>query len=344
MTKLILGLDSDALGKYHEVMTAKCLTGIAPERPKDQTGRIPDCKDSKSKYDTSNADNFLKSIIDHWGLTPEQQQVHDAKANSAASFLRNHFEQQGETIERVFWTSNPLDMQRLLKTNEKPKNTADIVVKTRKGNKSRMNGFSMKNFHKKRSNATHSNNGMKQLDIIFKADTTGIVKAAREEVLTNARRFGLDTSLGICKLHQLEKHHPELVMINQEVIKRGCIRMAGIYRDNLKDATEDEIKEVLLRVLSGELYQIPPMVLNSYGIDLFEHELQNHIGDVATVAYLHQGSLGVKEADNRTITITGQRGVSIAAIGIKGKSSGGFTQFCSRVNGIYNHAFVGYVE
>lgn len=338
MTK-VLGFESDAYGKYHEVMTAKFLTGEFPERPKVRQAFLDNrklAKASKSKYDTSSAENFIASLLDHHKITDADKAIHDQKAQSAADYLRNYFHDYSQSIERVFWTSNPLDMVWLIGPDSW--NTADIAVKTRGRGKTTMTGISIKNFHKKRSVATYYNPGHGALDELFKTTTIGIAEFVRNKVFENAKKFGLDISRSIKQLHEDEKAFPELIDINDQIMVDACQQIAAIYRQQVKDASEQDVQNILMKLLSGQSNKISTLVLRSYGLTDFNHDIHNQVEDVERIYELHKGNLGVKNSTGRSVLFTGKNDVGIAALGIKTKSGGGFTTICGRVDGIFQQA------
>lgn len=345
----ILGLDNDSYGKYHEIMTAKFLINEFPQRPVRRNCFADSRKQfyertTKSKFNTKTAEEYINAIVTHFDLTAEQIAIHNSKAESAAEVIKQYFTQLGHEIITVFWTSNKNDLMWLFgKDNTNP---SDFVVKTKGIDPDRptkvrtfLTGVNLKN-HTKKVTSTVSNLGTSKMDELFESDTKDIVDGIKHSVIENTKKYGIDVNATVSALHQEEKKIPALHESNAQIMQRACQKVANKYKNTLHKFDNDKLKDVLIKIIQSEPTKIRCIHLKSYGTQIgnFKHELACHNDMIKKLFDRHDGHLHIKSTVGRSITIAGKDGVSIVSIGIKGKTSGGFTNVTGRVKGILPNA------
>lgn len=339
------GLDYGSYGKYHELMTAYYITGKWPERPK--TRKCYNGKNIRSAVDVYEAERLTKEMVRDYCLNKDQLFYLNHKAKGAARNIVEHILLQPSSvyIDRVFWTSNPLDMLHLMGPDNR--NASDIVVKywehdaARPGKlRSRMVGISLKSHYKKKPASTTLNPGINFMDSMFGVDTSVVRARWSMSVRNNTIKHGIGTAkVPVKKLHELEKQVPVLLESNNMITIRTCQKIADMYRDAAQQLNQDTHVEILRTLMNCESSKINKIVVRSFGEYDFDHEIYKPNEDLDKIVDLHYGHLSLA-GDTRSIRITGRDDINIACIGVKGKTTGGWTEICGRAEGIYKQAFI----
>lgn len=338
-------LDNDSYGKYHEIMLSKFLTGNFPERPKVREWfkeKHQRETKSRSQFDSTNAETYFNGILTKFNLSQDELDVHNIKAKTASLVLKQYFDQLNHEILKVFWTSNGNDLRWLFgKDNTNP---SDIVVKTKGQDPDRpgrsrtfLTGIIVKNYSKKKG-LTAANLGKATMDNLFKVDTTDIYQNLYYDIADNTKKFGITLEKTKEQLHKIEKTIPELLKTNAELMNSYCQQISDSYKESLYKFTKSELKDVIVKVVHGEQTKIRKLYLNSYGLSNFEHELIVHNELFEKLFAKHAEHLHIKETYGRSIIIAGRDDASIVQIGIKGRTSGGWTTPLGNVKGILNSA------
>lgn len=136
----------DTKGKLHELLVGYHLNGGKHmEKHKDKEGDSPE-----------EAHNKLKHTVDS-----KEYDTINKRAKSAADDIKKRVEGQGHKVTHVHWTSKPGDIEKStgIKSSQKD-DASDIIVHSKKGNKIKHHGISLKVSDKSTKHVPASNPGI----------------------------------------------------------------------------------------------------------------------------------------------------------------------------------------
>jgi len=182
---------SDTKGKLHELLVGYHLNGGKHmQHHVDKDGDTPEQAHNKLK-DTIHPDEYKK--------------IHE-RAKSAADDIKKRIESQGHKVTHVHWTSKPGDIERStgIKASQK-EDASDIIVHSKKGNKTKYHGVSLKVSDSSTKHVPASNPGIESThggsEILNKhreelkkdhPDLEGMGPKARREKMASDPKFSAD--------------------------------------------------------------------------------------------------------------------------------------------------------